>query len=129
MFHLVPIWPYFSPKSGILGINKTFYFLNGKRLKTRDVKFSIQIWSDWPPNRTNMGLFKISFVSFWLGLIASCGKSHVNAVLWLFVGGGVEGGCKGLRATFTPRHLQCIWSQIALSASVNVNVRDQWVEI
>ena len=36
-----------------------------QRLTIRHVKFGIQIGSDWPPNGTNLGLFKISFSTFW----------------------------------------------------------------
>ena len=36
------------------------------REDTRDVKFGIQIGSDRPPNATNLGLFNISFSTFWL---------------------------------------------------------------
>ena len=32
----------------------------------RDIKFGIQIGSDWPKIQTNLGLFKISFSTFWL---------------------------------------------------------------
>ena len=36
-------------------------------VESRHVKFGIQIGSDWFPNVTNLGLFKISFSTFWLG--------------------------------------------------------------
>ena len=36
------------------------------RLEISDVKFAIQIGSDWPKRGINLGLFKISFSTFWL---------------------------------------------------------------
>ena len=41
-------------------------YSTGKRPCTRYVKFGIRIGLDWPPNGTNLGLFKISFSTFWL---------------------------------------------------------------
>ena len=55
----------FGAKSGIP--RSVIYYSNGQQAISGYVKLGIQIGSDWPPNVTNLGLFKISFSTFWLG--------------------------------------------------------------
>ena len=63
-FHLLPSWVLHSQ---ILTFKDVVNWTANDHILKLDVKFCIQIGSDWPPNGTNVGLFKISFSTFWLG--------------------------------------------------------------
>ena len=47
-------------------LSGTLFGWGENSFRSRDVKFSIQIWGRLAPNMTNLGLFKISFSTLWL---------------------------------------------------------------